>query len=81
VANRSLFFYIGIFLIVMAFVLLPLHIEVKVEGSLMGETERMGFGWLFALVLGAWAFASLVLSAMENYGQAQKRRSVLCLPS
>lgn len=58
----------GLLLLVLAFVLFPIKIDVKVEGSMMGETEEMGFGWLFVPVLAAWAFASMILSAVENFG-------------
>lgn len=67
-------------MVVLAFAVFPLRMELKVEHEPMGETETMGIGWLFAPVIGAWGLASLAISACVDL-DAGKRALIRLFPA
>jgi hypothetical protein len=57
---------------VLAFVLLPTRIAVKVESGSQGDTEDMGFGLILTPVVLEWGLSALVLSGTQNFESGAK---------
>ena len=58
-----LFIYLGIALIVLAFVSFPMRIPLQAQP---GDVDYFSVGWLFAPIIGIWGLASIVLGLVQS---------------
>ena len=58
-----LFIYLGVALIVLAFVAFPTRIPLQAQP---GDVDYFGVGWLFAPIIGIWGLASIVLGLVQS---------------
>lgn len=74
--DSSLFLYLGIALILLAFLGIPMRIPIQAQ---TGDIDYFSIGWLFAPTLGVWGLTSTVLGLVQCSQPKRKIESYLLL--
>ena len=61
--SSRMFLYLGISLVVLAFVTFPMKIPIQAQP---GDVDYFGVGWLFAPIIGIWGLTSIVFGLLQS---------------
>lgn len=72
--SSRMFLYLGIALVVLAFVTFPTRIPIQAQPM---DVDYYSVGWAFAPIIGIWEFASIVLGLVQSSSPKRKIESYL----